>query len=133
MAEFTSRLSSRGDIRVTERNLAEATANVGVVTADLFPRVTLAGSVALQAGSWDQRRVSADFGQPLSANVSARVTGMYENSDSYRGEAGLERQVKTKEEEIDPREACTLKLDSVSSDIRIGRFGPYFEKRRGAW
>lgn len=46
----------------------------------------------------------------------------------YRGEAGLERQVKTKEEEIDPRAACTLKLDNLSSDVRIGRFGPYFER-----
>jgi multidrug efflux pump len=45
-------LRRRPDIRVTERNLAEATANVGVVTADLFPRVTLAGNVALQAGSF---------------------------------------------------------------------------------
>jgi len=44
-------LRRRPDIRVTERNLAAATANVGVATADLFPRVTLAGSVALQASS----------------------------------------------------------------------------------
>ena len=36
------------DIRVTERNLAAATANVGVATADLFPRVTFAGSVAFR-------------------------------------------------------------------------------------
>lgn len=46
----------------------------------------------------------------------------------YRGEAGLERQVKAREEEIDPRDACTLKLDAISSDIRIGKFGPYFER-----
>jgi multidrug efflux pump len=45
-------LRRRPDIRVTERNLAAATANVGVATADLFPRVTLAGSVALQATSF---------------------------------------------------------------------------------
>jgi multidrug efflux pump len=45
-------LRRRPDIRVTERNLAEATAQVGVETADLFPRVTLAGNVALQAGSF---------------------------------------------------------------------------------
>jgi multidrug efflux pump len=44
-------LRRRPDIRVTERNLAAATARVGVATADLFPRVTLAGSVALQATS----------------------------------------------------------------------------------
>jgi outer membrane protein, multidrug efflux system len=45
-------LRRRPDIRVTERNLAAATARVGVATADLFPRVTLAGSVALQATSF---------------------------------------------------------------------------------
>ena len=50
-------LRRRPDIRVTERNLAAATARVGVATADLFPRVTLAGSVALQAGSF------LDFGK----------------------------------------------------------------------
>jgi multidrug efflux pump len=45
-------LRRRPDIRVTERNLEAATARVGVATADLFPRVTLAGSVALEAGSF---------------------------------------------------------------------------------
>jgi multidrug efflux system outer membrane protein len=45
-------LRRRPDIRVTERNLAAATARVGVATADLFPRVTLLGSVALQATSF---------------------------------------------------------------------------------
>jgi multidrug efflux pump len=45
-------LRRRPDIRVTERNLAAATAEVGVVTADLFPRVTLTGSVAVQATSF---------------------------------------------------------------------------------
>ena len=45
-------LRRRPDIRVTERSLAAATARVGVATADLFPRVTLAGSVALQASTF---------------------------------------------------------------------------------
>ena len=45
-------LRRRPDIRVTERNLAAATADIGVATADLFPRVTFAGSVALQATSF---------------------------------------------------------------------------------
>ena len=44
-------LRRRPDIRVTERNLAAAMARVGVATADLFPRITLFGSVALQATS----------------------------------------------------------------------------------
>jgi multidrug efflux pump len=45
-------LRRRPDIRVTERTLAAETARVGVATADLFPRVTFSGSVALQAGSF---------------------------------------------------------------------------------
>jgi multidrug efflux system outer membrane protein len=45
-------LRRRPDIRVTERTLAAATARIGVATADLFPRVTLLGSVALRAGNF---------------------------------------------------------------------------------
>jgi multidrug efflux pump len=44
-------LRRRPDIRVAERNLAAATARVGVATADLFPRVALLGSVGLEANS----------------------------------------------------------------------------------
>jgi DNA topoisomerase-1 len=47
----------------------------------------------------------------------------------YAGSDGLVEQVKSKEETIDPREACSLKLDSVSQVVRVGRFGPYFEEQ----
>jgi multidrug efflux system outer membrane protein len=43
-------LRRRPDIRAAERALAAATARIGVATADLFPRVTFNGRVALQAG-----------------------------------------------------------------------------------
>jgi DNA topoisomerase-1 len=46
----------------------------------------------------------------------------------YSGSEGLEEQVKTNEERIDPREACTLELDGLTSKIRVGRYGPYLEK-----
>lgn len=49
----------------------------------------------------------------------------------YSGDEGLDGQVKSKEETIDPREACTLKLDGIESDVRVGRYGPYFEKTEG--
>ena len=42
-------LRRRPDIRTAERLLAAATANIGVATADLFPRVTIVGTVALEA------------------------------------------------------------------------------------
>ncbi len=42
-------LRRRPDIRVAERNLAAATARIGVQTADLFPRVTFNGRLGLEA------------------------------------------------------------------------------------
>ncbi len=47
----------------------------------------------------------------------------------YAGSDGLVEQVKSKEETIDPREACSLKLDNLEPVIRVGRFGPYFEQQ----
>ena len=48
----------------------------------------------------------------------------------YRGDGGLDVRVKEKEESIDPRDACTLKLANLSADVRVGRYGPYFETER---
>ena len=47
----------------------------------------------------------------------------------YTGSEGLDELVKTNEETIDPRQACTLKLDGIDADVRVGRYGPYFEKQ----
>ena len=44
-------LRRRPDIRIAERELAGATARVGVAVADLFPRVTFTGSAGYIAGS----------------------------------------------------------------------------------
>ena len=46
-----SLLRRRPDIRVAERELASATAQIGVAVADLFPRVTFTGSAGYVAGS----------------------------------------------------------------------------------
>jgi DNA topoisomerase-1 len=49
----------------------------------------------------------------------------------YSGVDGIDEQVKKKEADIDPRQACTLKLDGIDADVRVGRYGPYFEKTEG--
>ncbi|HUE85261.1 MAG TPA: TonB-dependent siderophore receptor [Vicinamibacterales bacterium] len=47
--------------------------------------------VSIQGGSFEQRRLTTDLGHAFTADLSARLTGMYENSGSYRAGAGLER------------------------------------------
>jgi len=46
-------------------------------------------SVGLQVGSFGKRRVTADVGQPVSEDVAFRVTGVVEDSDSYRDDVTL--------------------------------------------
>lgn len=45
-------LRHRPDVRAAERSLAATTARIGVEVADLFPRVTFDGRIALEAGSF---------------------------------------------------------------------------------
>lgn len=51
-------------------------------------------------------------------------------SQFYLGDSGLDEQVKTKEESIDPRSACTLEFAGLQPRIRVGKFGPYLETER---
>ena len=77
-------LRRRPDIRIAERNLAAATARVGVATADLFPRITVLGSIGVEAGSlrgFGQggietfRWVRASFGLRLTWDGCGRASG----------------------------------------------------------
>ncbi|WP_120995214.1 efflux transporter outer membrane subunit [Stutzerimonas urumqiensis] len=52
-------LRRRPDVRAAERELAAATADVGVATADLFPRVSLSGFLGFTAGRGSQIGSSA--------------------------------------------------------------------------
>lgn len=49
----------------------------------------------------------------------------------YRGDDGLESQVREKEQSIDPREVHALALDEIKARVRIGRYGPYLEQQNG--
>jgi catecholate siderophore receptor len=51
---------------------------------------TSVNELVIQGGSHDNRRASFDLGRPL-GSFAARVTGMYENSNSYRSDVGTER------------------------------------------
>jgi catecholate siderophore receptor len=47
--------------------------------------------LSLQGGSWDNMRASFDVGDAVSEGVALRVTGVYEDSESYRDGFQLER------------------------------------------
>jgi len=47
--------------------------------------------VSAQFGSWNKRRVAADFGQAISDTAAFRVTGMFEDSESYRDDYDARR------------------------------------------
>ncbi|HKX98777.1 MAG TPA: TonB-dependent siderophore receptor [Steroidobacteraceae bacterium] len=47
--------------------------------------------LSLQGGSWDNRRATFDFGDAITDGVAARITGVYEDSESYRDGFELER------------------------------------------
>jgi catecholate siderophore receptor len=47
--------------------------------------------VSLQGGSWENMRGTFDFGDAITDRFAARVTGVYEDSESYRDGFALER------------------------------------------
>jgi len=51
----------------------------------------LSREAALQLGSWDNKRFTADVGRGVNEVVALRATGLYENSDSYRDGVNVER------------------------------------------
>lgn len=53
---------------------------------------TEAGRLNLQAGSYDKKRITVDLGRNLAAEAAFRVTGLWEDSGSYRDGVTYQRQ-----------------------------------------
>ena len=49
----------------------------------------------------------------------------------YLGAEGLETHVRTREAEIDPRQASSVNLINLNAEVRIGQYGPYVAKEEG--
>lgn len=77
--------------------------------------------LTLQAGSWDQYRATLDVGQAIDHTLTFRVTGLYEDSGSYRDDVTLRRHG------VNPTLAWTL---TARTTLRAGY--EYFHDERVA-
>lgn len=66
----TQVLRNRPDVRAAERQLAAATARIGVATADLFPRVSLSGFLGYTSGRGSQLGSSAARAWALGPSIT---------------------------------------------------------------
>jgi NodT family efflux transporter outer membrane factor (OMF) lipoprotein len=88
-------LRRRPDLRRVERELAAATARIGVAKADLYPRLTLTGTVGLQSQSpgdlarWDSRFWSAGPSLLVPLFEGGRLRARVEVQESLAREATL--------------------------------------------
>lgn len=73
---------------------------------------------------------TAEMEQKLDDIATGEVKATPYLKQFYLGKEGLDEQVKSHEENIDPREACTVALEGLSSKVRIGKFGPYLVKEQ---
>jgi len=63
-------LRRRPDVRIAEHQLAAATANVGVATAELFPRVSMSGFLGFTAGRGSQLGAAAANAWGVAPSIS---------------------------------------------------------------
>jgi outer membrane protein TolC len=75
-------LARRPDVRQAERNLAAATARIGVATADLYPTISLAGAANTAAASFNTIGAPGTVG----FNVGPVATWTFPNMLVARGE-----------------------------------------------
>jgi len=83
IGDVSDLLRHRPDVRIAERELAAATARVGVATADLFPRVTVTGFVGFLSGD------SADLGKAVSRAWAVSPTVSWPALDFASAQARL--------------------------------------------
>jgi len=85
VGDGASLLSRRPDIRQAERELAAATARVGVATADLYPKVTLGGSVGSSAIGLGA------IGDGFRFNIGPLISWSFPNMEVARARLGQAR------------------------------------------
>ena len=85
------------------------------------PTFSVARAITALGDGWGARRISADVDQPLGGSLGVRISGVYEDSDSFRRHVGLKRYG------INPTAAW-----AIADSTRIDFGYEYFHDRRTA-
>ena len=142
VGDGASLLSRRPDIRQAERELAAATARVGVAVANLYPRITLGGSVGSSATSLGGLASSDSFrfsvgplisfsltnlvvGRARIAQAEASAEGAHANFEGswLRALEETESALTRYARELDRREATRRGCAQAAEAARIARLG----------
>ncbi|MFB9953489.1 efflux transporter outer membrane subunit [Rhizobium puerariae] len=113
-------IRNRPDIRAAERQLASAVAQIGVAEAQLYPSITLGGSITPRynaiAGSLDTRSLTWSFGPQLSLPIfdGGRLRGNVKIAESSARESYLA----WKQTVLDAVEEVENALAAVARDRR---------------
>jgi NodT family efflux transporter outer membrane factor (OMF) lipoprotein len=107
-------LRRRPDIRQAERDLAAATARIGVATADLFPRVSVTAGVGVQGG-----RETAGASPPIRGLVWSVGPGLYwPLLDFGRLDAAVDQaEYRTRELFADYRKTVVAAVEEVNTAL----------------
>ncbi|HUG89333.1 MAG TPA: type I DNA topoisomerase [Planctomycetaceae bacterium] len=117
-ASIIGTIQDRGYVRKVGNQLVPTFTALAVtrLLEDYFPRLVDLG-------------FTAEMEQTLDDIATGRAERLPYLQSFYNGKEGLDEQVKHKEDTIDPRQACTLRLSGVEPAIRVGRYGPYLEQQ----
>jgi NodT family efflux transporter outer membrane factor (OMF) lipoprotein len=123
----------RPDIREAEAQLHAATASIGAAKADFFPKITLSGSVAIQAtqftnlGSWGARSYSAGPSLSLPIFEGGRLRATLALREAQQQEAAItyRKTVLSAFQEVDDAltgfAAEQRRLDRLSASVQASR------------
>ena len=117
-------LKRRPDIRALERQLAAATANIGVAEGDLFPKVTFNGSISLQAPTVPELTSGDNDAWSMVPNISwpafnlGRVLAQVDQADALEEtEGALARFAAARQR----RDYLKVSVDQSSNAVAIAR------------
>jgi DNA topoisomerase-1 len=100
---------------------------VGNALSPTYTAFAVTGLLQEHFPSLVDTRFTAKMEDTLDDIASGAVAWLPYLQEFYLGEAGLENQVKVREEQIDPSTARSVRLEGLDAEIRIGQYGPYIQ------